>query len=138
MVCGVYSAGTTGLSTVIINLILASAFASIMICAMELVPQRIGLIGGLFYGLNFGLGVSQPHFSAALSIAWGLRAYTKSAHSCRWSVYSRSSCQRLMIMPVGRPRRFPKQDTTARSVFDPRSWDVLERRTVTLNREGFR
>ena len=39
-----------------INLIMASAFASILIYAMELLPNRIGLIGGLFYGLNFGLG----------------------------------------------------------------------------------
>jgi FSR family fosmidomycin resistance protein-like MFS transporter len=41
----------TGVLTVIINLIMASAFASIMIYAMDLVPKRIGLIGGLFYGL---------------------------------------------------------------------------------------
>ena len=46
----------TGVLTILINLIMASAFASIMIYAMELVPNRIGLIGGLFYGLNFGLG----------------------------------------------------------------------------------
>ncbi len=46
----------TGILTVIINLIMASAFASIMIYAMELVPKRIGLIGGLFYGLNFAIG----------------------------------------------------------------------------------
>lgn len=41
--------------TVAINLIMASAFASILIYAMELAPNRIGLVGGLFYGLNFGL-----------------------------------------------------------------------------------
>ncbi|KJV47209.1 Fosmidomycin resistance protein [Pantoea sp. BL1] len=41
--------------TVGINLIMASAFASILIYAMELAPNRIGLVGGLFYGLNFGL-----------------------------------------------------------------------------------
>jgi FSR family fosmidomycin resistance protein-like MFS transporter len=40
---------------VLINLIMASAFASILIYAIELVPGRIGLIAGLFYGLNFGL-----------------------------------------------------------------------------------
>jgi MFS transporter, FSR family, fosmidomycin resistance protein len=42
--------------TVIINLIMSSAFASILIYAMDLVPSRIGMIGGLFYGLSFGLG----------------------------------------------------------------------------------
>jgi MFS transporter, FSR family, fosmidomycin resistance protein len=46
----------TGVLTVLINLIMASAFASIMIYAMELVSHRIGLIGGLFYGLSFGMG----------------------------------------------------------------------------------
>ena len=37
-------------------LIMASAFAAILIYAMELLPGRVGLIGGLFYGLTFGLG----------------------------------------------------------------------------------
>ena len=46
----------TGVLTVIINLIMASAFASILIFAMELLPHRVGMIGGLFYGLTFGLG----------------------------------------------------------------------------------
>lgn len=42
--------------TVLINLIMASAFASIMLYAMDLMPGRIGLIGGVFYGLNFAIG----------------------------------------------------------------------------------
>ncbi len=46
----------TGILTVVINLIMASAFASILIYAIELVPHRVGMIGGLFYGLSFGLG----------------------------------------------------------------------------------
>ena len=46
----------TGVLTIMINLIMASAFASILIYAIDLMPGRIGLIGGLFYGLNFGLG----------------------------------------------------------------------------------
>jgi MFS transporter, FSR family, fosmidomycin resistance protein len=46
----------TGVLTVVINLIMSSAFAAILIYAMDLVPGRIGLVGGLFYGLSFGLG----------------------------------------------------------------------------------
>lgn len=46
----------TVILTILINLIMASAFASIMIYAMELMPKRIGLIGGVFYGLNFAIG----------------------------------------------------------------------------------
>ena len=46
----------TGMLSIIINLIMASAFASILIYAFDLLPSRIGLISGLFYGLNIGLG----------------------------------------------------------------------------------
>ncbi|CAA0113528.1 Fosmidomycin resistance protein [Starkeya nomas] len=46
----------TGVLTVIINLIMSSAFAAILVYAIELMPNRIGLIGGFFYGLVFGLG----------------------------------------------------------------------------------
>lgn len=46
----------TGVLTVIINLIMSSAFSAILIYAMELAPRRVGLVGGLFYGLSFGLG----------------------------------------------------------------------------------
>lgn len=46
----------TGVLTVLINLIMSSAFAAILIYAMELMPGRTGMIGGLFYGLSFGLG----------------------------------------------------------------------------------
>ncbi|NEH20506.1 MFS transporter [Pantoea agglomerans] len=45
----------TVILTIIINIIMASAFSSILIYAMELAPNRIGFVGGLFYGLNFGL-----------------------------------------------------------------------------------
>jgi FSR family fosmidomycin resistance protein-like MFS transporter len=46
----------TGVLSVLISLIMASAFASILIYAIDLVPDRVGLVGGLFYGLAFGLG----------------------------------------------------------------------------------
>jgi MFS transporter, FSR family, fosmidomycin resistance protein len=46
----------TGVLTIVINLIMSSAFASILIYAIELMPGRVGMIGGLFYGLTFGLG----------------------------------------------------------------------------------
>lgn len=46
----------TGVLTIIINLIMSSSFAAILIYAMELMPGRVGLVGGFFYGLTFGLG----------------------------------------------------------------------------------
>jgi len=42
--------------TVAIGLILASAFPAIVVYAQELVPGRVGMISGLFFGLAFGMG----------------------------------------------------------------------------------
>lgn len=41
---------------VIIGLLMASAFPAILVYAQELVPGRIGMISGMFFGLTFGLG----------------------------------------------------------------------------------
>jgi len=46
----------TGVLSVIVSMVMASAFSSILIYAIDLVPHRVGLVGGLFYGLAFGLG----------------------------------------------------------------------------------
>lgn len=46
----------TGVLSVIVSFVMASAFSAILIYAIDLVPHRIGLVGGLFYGLSFGLG----------------------------------------------------------------------------------
>tara|TARA_R110002049_G_scaffold203654_1_gene374220 strand:+ start:16653 stop:17846 length:1194 start_codon:yes stop_codon:yes gene_type:complete len=62
----------TGVLTIMINLIMASAFASILIYAMDLLPNRIGLIGGLFYGLNFGLGGVAAAFLGVLAESYGV------------------------------------------------------------------
>lgn len=64
----------TGILTVLINLIMASAFASILIYAMELLPNRIGLIGGLFYGLNFGLGGIAAALLGIVADSYGVEA----------------------------------------------------------------
>ena len=46
----------TAVLTVIIGLILSSAFASILVYAQELLPGRIGTVAGLFFGFAFGMG----------------------------------------------------------------------------------
>jgi FSR family fosmidomycin resistance protein-like MFS transporter len=46
----------TGVLSVIIGLILASAFSAILVYAQELVPGRVGAISGIFFGLAFGIG----------------------------------------------------------------------------------
>jgi FSR family fosmidomycin resistance protein-like MFS transporter len=44
----------TAVLTVFIGLILASAFSAIIVYAQELVPGKVGMIAGLFFGLAFG------------------------------------------------------------------------------------
>ncbi len=46
----------TGALTLIIGLILASAFAAILVYATELLPGKVGTIAGLFFGFAFGMG----------------------------------------------------------------------------------
>jgi FSR family fosmidomycin resistance protein-like MFS transporter len=45
----------TVILTVIIGIILASAFSAILVYAQELVPGKVGMIAGLFFGLAFGI-----------------------------------------------------------------------------------
>lgn len=42
--------------SILIGLILSSAFSAILVYAQELLPLRLGLISGLFFGLAFGIG----------------------------------------------------------------------------------
>ncbi len=46
----------TGPLTVVIGLLLASAFPAIVVFAQELAPGRVGMISGLFFGFSFGMG----------------------------------------------------------------------------------
>jgi FSR family fosmidomycin resistance protein-like MFS transporter len=46
----------TGVLTVPIGLILASAFPAIVVYAQDLLPGRTGMVAGLFFGLAFGMG----------------------------------------------------------------------------------
>ena len=46
----------TGVLSVVIGLILASAFSAIIVYAQELLPGRVGLVAGMMFGFSFGLG----------------------------------------------------------------------------------
>ncbi len=46
----------TGVLTVVIGLILSSAFSAILVYAQDLMPGRVGMVSGLFFGLAFGMG----------------------------------------------------------------------------------
>jgi FSR family fosmidomycin resistance protein-like MFS transporter len=46
----------TAVLTIIIGILMASAFPAILVYAHELLPGRIGLVSGIFFGVAFGLG----------------------------------------------------------------------------------
>lgn len=46
----------TGMLAVTVAFIMASAFSAILVYAQELMPGRVGLAAGMFYGFSFGLG----------------------------------------------------------------------------------
>jgi FSR family fosmidomycin resistance protein-like MFS transporter len=50
------SLGWTAVLTVLIGLITAASFSAIIVLAQELMPGRVGLVAGLFFGLSFGIG----------------------------------------------------------------------------------
>jgi len=46
----------TGVVSVLIGLIMASAFPAIVVYAQDLLPGRVGLVAGIFFGFAFGMG----------------------------------------------------------------------------------
>ena len=45
----------TAVLSVVIGLVMSSAFSAIVVFAQELVPDKVGMIAGLFFGLMFGI-----------------------------------------------------------------------------------
>lgn len=45
----------TGVLTVLIGLVMAASFPAIVVFAQNLLPGRIGMVSGVFYGLSFGM-----------------------------------------------------------------------------------
>jgi FSR family fosmidomycin resistance protein-like MFS transporter len=62
----------TGVLSVIIGVLLSCAFPAIVVYAQELVPGRVGLIAGLFFGVAFGVGGIAAAALGALADARGL------------------------------------------------------------------
>lgn len=46
----------TTVLTIVIGLVLSSAFSAILVYAQELMPGRVGMVSGLFFGFAFGMG----------------------------------------------------------------------------------
>ncbi|RAM62175.1 Fosmidomycin resistance protein [Herbaspirillum rubrisubalbicans] len=71
----------TAVLSVLIGLIISSAFSAIVVYAQELVPGKVGMIAGVFFGLMFGFGgigaALLGHLADLYGIAWvyGLCAF---------------------------------------------------------------
>lgn len=72
---------TTAVLSVIIGLVLASAFSAILVYAQELMPGKVGMIAGLFFGLAFGIaGIG----SAVLGQVADTHGINFVFHACAW------------------------------------------------------
>jgi FSR family fosmidomycin resistance protein-like MFS transporter len=67
----------TGVLSVPIGLILASAFPAIVVYGQELVPLKVGTVAGLFFGLAFGLGGIGAALIGQLADAYGIELVFK-------------------------------------------------------------
>lgn len=72
---------TTAVLTVVIGLVLASAFSAILVYAQELVPGKVGMIAGLFFGMAFGIaGIG----AAVLGTMADTHGINHVFHVCAW------------------------------------------------------
>ena len=62
----------TSVLTVVIGLILSSAFSAILVYAQELVPGRVGMISGVFFGLAFGVAGIGAALLGRLADSYGI------------------------------------------------------------------
>jgi len=62
----------TAMLTVIIGLVISSAFSAIVVYAQELMPGRVGAVAGLFFGIAFGVGGIGAALLGQLADQWGI------------------------------------------------------------------
>ncbi len=68
----------TGVLSVVIGFVIASAFSAILVYAQELLPGRVGMISGLFFGVAFGMG----GIGAGVWKSWPTRRESSSSIIC--------------------------------------------------------
>ena len=76
-----------------IGFILASAFSAMLVYAQELLPGRVGLISGLFFGVAFGIAAVGAALLGWLADTPRSASSSTSAPSCRPSGFSPCSCR---------------------------------------------
>ncbi|MEC3767225.1 MFS transporter [Cupriavidus sp. SS-3] len=64
----------TTVLTFIIGFILASAFSAILVFAQELIPGKVGMVSGLFFGFAFGMGGIGAAVLGGMADTHGIRA----------------------------------------------------------------
>jgi FSR family fosmidomycin resistance protein-like MFS transporter len=90
----------TGPLVVVIGLILASAFPAIVVFAQELLPGRVGMVSGLFFGLAFGVGGLGAAALGAIADVWGIdRVYTLCSYLPALGLFA------ALLPNIERPRR---------------------------------
>ncbi len=62
----------TGVLIIIIGLITASAFPAVLVYAHEVMPGRVGLVSGMFFGFAFGLGGLGAAIMGGLADVYGI------------------------------------------------------------------
>lgn len=67
--------------TVVIGILVSASFPAILVYVHDLVPGRIGLMNGMFFGLAFGLGGIS---AAVLGVVADLRGIDFVFHLCAW------------------------------------------------------
>ena len=85
----------SGILSVLIGLILASAFSAIVVFAQELLPGRVGMVAGIFFGLSFGMG----------GIAAALLGVLADSHGIRFVYLICSGLPALGILTILLPKR---------------------------------
>lgn len=85
----------TGVLSVVIGVVIASAFPAIVVYAQELLPGRVGLVAGIFFGLAFGFGGIA---AALLGVMADYRGIAWVYQACAW-------LPALGIITVFLPRR---------------------------------
>lgn len=98
----------TTLLTVVIGLVLASAFSAIIVYAQELVPGRTGVISGLFFGFAFGMGglgaalLGKLADRIGIEAVYGLCAYLPAIGLLAWLLPDIGSERRTNAAPAAR------------------------------------
>lgn len=67
----------TGVLTIIIGMLTASAFPAVLVYAHEVMPGRVGLVSGMFFGFAFGLGGLGAAVMGGLADVYGIAVVYK-------------------------------------------------------------